>query len=182
MHVLVRAPDDLTAVRGAIAAQLGRKHSLRILSTAELVEWYASQVRQAFAGLYVLAGLILLVVLCGIADTLAAGVLEQRRELATVRAAGVRARHLRHIVLIEALLLGGLGLALATAIGFALGVFWVQATIPSLLGWILQLRIPYGHIAVMAALSIVVCALAALLPAVRAAHSSPPSRCATSSR
>jgi putative ABC transport system permease protein len=113
------------------------------------------------------------VVLFGSADTLAAGVLERQYELGAIRATGVRTRHLRRMVLIEAALLGGLGLLLASAIGFTLGVFWVQVVFPHMLGWVLELHIPYQQLLTVGIGSMVVCLLAAVLPAMRAARLEP---------
>jgi ABC-type antimicrobial peptide transport system permease subunit len=138
---------------------------LTILTLSEFAEWSAAQVEQAFAGLYVLAGLILFVVVFGTADTLAAGVLERQRELAVLRAAGVRASMLQRIVLIEATLLGVMGLALAAGAGLALGVFWVRTMLPTMLGWVLELHLPYRHLATIGAVSLLVCIGAALGPA-----------------
>ena len=94
---------DLGTVRAAIARQLGRTYNLRILSAAEIVDYFASQVRRGFAGVYILAVLVLSVVLVGMADTLAAGVIERTRRdwrdsrcrrAATVRATdGADGRH-----------------------------------------------------------------------------------------
>ncbi len=165
IHALVRTSGtDVASVRAAIAAALGKKHHLTILTLAELGAWFAAQVRQAFAGLYLLAGLILFVVLFGAADTLAAGVLEQQRELAVVRATGVRAQYLQRIVLIESLLLAALGLTMAMVVGLTLGVFWVDTMLPSLLGWVLQLHVPYVHLVIIASMSLLVSALAAIVP------------------
>jgi putative ABC transport system permease protein len=165
IHALVRTSGtEVASVRAAIAAALGKKHNLTILTLAELGAWFAAQVRQAFAGLYLLAGLILFVVLFGAADTLAAGVLEQQRELAVVRATGVRAQYLQRIVLIESLLLAALGLTMATVVGLTLGVFWVDTMLPSLLGWVLELHVPYVHLVIIASMSLLVSALAAIVP------------------
>jgi putative ABC transport system permease protein len=166
IHALVRTSGgDIDAVRSAIAGKLGQTYNLTILTLGEFAEWSAAQVEQAFAGLYVLAGLILFVVVFGAADTLAAGVLERQRELAVVRATGVQARKLQRIVLIEATLLAVMGLALAYGAGLALGVFWVQTMLPSMLGWVLELHLPYRHLATIGVVSLLVCIGAALGPA-----------------
>jgi putative ABC transport system permease protein len=175
VHALLRVEDSTTigVVRANIARELGFVHQLKILSLPELGAWFGEQVQRAFSGIYVLAALILLVVLFGAADTLGAGVLERQRELAQLRATGVRARDVRMMVLIEAALLGVLGLVLAMAIGLTLGVFWVRATFPYMLGWVLDLHIPYAHLALIAFLSVMTCVLAAWLPAARAARLPP---------
>lgn len=165
IHALVRTSGDIESVRSAIAGKLGQTYNLTILTLGEFAEWSAGQVEQAFAGLYVLAGLILFVVVFGAADTLAAGVLERQRELAVVRATGVRANRLQRIVLIEAALLGSMGLALASVSGLILGIFWVQMMLPNMLGWVLELHIPYRHLAIISTVSLMVCIAAALGPA-----------------
>lgn len=165
IHALVRTTGDVEAVRSAIASKLGQRFELTVLTLGEFADWSAAQVARAFAGLYVVAALILFVVVFGAADTLAAGVLERHRELAVVRATGVRAEHLQRIVLLEACLLGALGLLLATIAGLSLGVFWVRTMLPSMLGWVLELHVPWRHLAVIGVLSLFVCVAAALGPA-----------------
>ncbi|MBI3388101.1 MAG: ABC transporter permease [Deltaproteobacteria bacterium] len=164
---------DMAAVRAAIAQRLGRTYNLRILSAAEIVEYFASQVRRGFAGVYILAVLVLSVVLVGMADTLAAGVIERTREIGAVRVVGVRRRYVRRMVLMEGLVLGIVGLALAAVAGLALGTLWVDATFPALLGWVLELHVPYEQAGVVILLTVAVCVLAALAPARRAAALEP---------
>ncbi len=164
---------DLTAVRGDIRHQLGRKYALRVLSCPEIVEYFASQVRVGFAGLYVLAGLVLLVVMVGISDTLAAGVLERTREIASLRVVGVSRGLVARMVLLEGCTLGALGVALAMAAGLALGTLWVQATFPYLFGWVIELHFPWGHALRIALLTLAASLGAAYLPSRRAAALQP---------
>src|SRR5207247_1701564 len=63
---------DAGGVRAAIMRDLAPAYDLRILSTGELIGYYAEQVRRAFAPLGVLAATVLLVTLLGVADTLLA--------------------------------------------------------------------------------------------------------------
>jgi len=71
-------------------------------------------------------GIVLFVVLVGISDTLAAGVMERTREIGAIRVVGVARKQIRHMVLIEGLVLGILGLTLALMGGLALGTLWVE--------------------------------------------------------
>lgn len=116
-RVFVRtAPDVARAtVRERIARALGRAHGLRLLSAGDMVDYFAAQVRRAFAPLLVLSALVLVVVLVGMADALAADIAERTRELGVIRALGVRRRPLSRMVIAEAGLLGALGLVLALA-------------------------------------------------------------------
>jgi putative ABC transport system permease protein len=164
------APGATAAVREAIAHDLGPTYGLRILSPGELIEYYATQVRRAFAPLHVLAATVMLVTLLGMADTLVAGILERTRELGVLRALGVRRRYLARTVILEALLLGGSGFVLALTSGLALAVLWVKGTLPYLLGWVLELHVPYRQVPMLAAIIAAVALGAAVLPARRAAR------------
>ncbi len=171
---VMTAPDaDVGAVRTAISRELGPRYGLRAISGKELVEFFTSQVGRAFAALYVLAGIVLVVVLIGLGDTLAAGTLERTQELAMLRSMGIRRRYVRRMIVLEGLVLGALGLVLAIASGLALGVLWTNATFPYLLGWVLALRVPYAPIAFTAVLVLIVSLLAGLAPAARAAALEP---------
>ena len=173
--VLVRlAPGaERDAVRAAIARTLGKQYDLRVLTPAELVSHYRGEVRRAFAGVDLLRVLVSVVVLIGMADSLTAGVAERTRELGSLRALGVRPRAVRRMVLLEAVLLGTVGLALALVGGLGLGVLWVRATFAYLLGWVVELYIPYRQVLDVSLTTIVVCLVAALLPAYRAASLEP---------
>ena len=170
----ITAPaSEVGAVRSAISRRLGPRYGLRTMSGADLVDYFTSQVGRAFAALYVLAGIVLVVVLIGMGDTLAAGALERTHEFAMLRAIGIRRRYVRRVIVIEGLVLGALGLVLAIASGLVLGALWTNATFPYLLGWVLALRVPYAPIAYTALLVLVVSFLAGLAPAARAAALQP---------
>lgn len=169
-----RAPQaSPDAVRGAIAKALGHAYGLRLLSAGDLIDYFVAQVRRAFKPLLILAALVLVVVLVGMADTLAADISERTREFGMLRAVGVRRRHLRSMIVVEATLLGSMGLLLALGAGLSLGTLWVQTTFPYLLGWVLNLEVPLAPAALVAGMTGVVCVVAAVLPARRAARLSP---------
>jgi putative ABC transport system permease protein len=138
-----------------------------------MLDYFASQVRTAFSSAYVLAGMLLVVVLMGMADTLAAGVTERARTFGAIRAVGVDASFLRRIVTTEALVLGLLGIVLALAGGFGMALLWITWTFPYLFGWILRPHLPYAVTLAVIAVTLVVCALAAVIPAARAVRIDP---------
>ena len=111
----------------------------------------------------VLAGLILIIILVALADTLAGDVLERTRELGMLRAIGIAARHVRRMVVVEALLLALLGLALALVGGLSLGIIWVRATFRYLLGWMLSTHVPVMQLVAGIAATLLVSLVAALL-------------------
>jgi len=164
---------DLDHLRLTIAGQLGEKYGVRILSAGGLAEFFASQVRRAFAPFDVLTVLILAVLLVGVTDTLAAGVIDRTRDIGTMRAIGVPRRAALLLVMAEGGVLGMCGVVLAVVGGLALGAIWVEATFPYLLGWALQLHVPYGSTLGACVIALLVCTLAAVVPARRAARLDP---------
>jgi putative ABC transport system permease protein len=116
---------------------------------------------------------ILVVILFGIADNLSASVGERTRDLGVLRAAGVDRKHLRRLVIAEAVVIASLGLCLAFGQGLTMTALWVRTTIPYLLGWIVELHVPYGFILVIFLSTVVSSAAAALLPGQRAARLEP---------
>jgi putative ABC transport system permease protein len=165
--IRVRPGADVDRVREAISSRMAGRYRVRVLTVGELVDWLADQVRGAFAGLYALAAMVLFVVAVGVADTLAAGTLERRREFATMGALGVSPAARGAMVLIEACILAGLGIALALVTGLALGVLWVTLTFPDLVGFVLQMQIPVAPVVLTIALALAVCLGAGLSPARR---------------
>lgn len=166
-HVKATRQSDVGALRTEIA-RVFRDYRLRVLSSGDLLAYWADQVRDAFAGVNVLGFTILTVLLLGLADTLAAGVMARTRELGMMRALGVKRRQIRLVVLCEGLILCSLGLFLAIIGGLTLGVLWVEWTFSYLMGWILELHLPVRQVILGAAVTALVSILAAVGPARRA--------------
>jgi putative ABC transport system permease protein len=141
------------AVGDEIIRRLGGRYRLRLLSAAEMVDYWVAQIRRGFAGVRVLRFLVFLAMLAGLADTLAAGVVQRVRQLGVARAVGVRRWQLQRMVLVEGIVLSALGLLLGGAMGLALGALWIESTFPKLLGYVLHLHVPYEEIAVLATLT-----------------------------
>lgn len=124
-------------------------------------------VDQAFTGLLIGVGSIaLLVGGIGVANTMVITVLERRREIGLRRALGATKRHIRLQFLFEAMLLSAYG-------GFAGAILgWVITAIAAgANGW--KLAIPPAVLFAAVGVTIAVGAIAGLLPAIRAAKTSP---------
>lgn len=170
VHVALSEGTGRATVEQAIARELGQAYRLRIQSGAELIAYLASQARQAFRFVYLMEAITFALVLIGIGDTLATGVLERTREFGMMRAVGLRRSRLFEIVVLEGLAIGVLGLVLALCAGLALGLFWVEVQFPALLGWDLDLHFPYSWATGAAALTMALCLVGSLLPSLRAAR------------
>jgi putative ABC transport system permease protein len=173
VFVRTATPAAAALVKDRIAQRFGALYSLRVLSSGELMRYFSAQVQRAFAVIPILAGLVLLVVLVGMADTLAADVAERRQELGVGRAIGLKRRDLYTMVMIESVAICAVGLVLAAGCGFALAMFWVDATFTHLLGWSLELHVPVLQLLLASAVTLLVCILAALTPARDAARTAP---------
>ena len=174
-HVLVRSSPNADAKRIAAAAQeaLKGRFSIKVLTISALVSHLGDQVQKAFLPVQILGGVVLLVVLIGMADTLAANVHDRIREFGTARAVGLQGKYLNRLVVIEALIIGTLGLILAAIMGLLLGALWVQSTFVYLLGWVLTLHIPGVMCGAVVVLTWFICVVAALPMARRASSLEP---------
>ncbi len=168
IFLLKAAAVPTAELRARIAAQLGTRYRLRILSAGELLEYFVVQVRRAFAGIPIVAVMIFGVIAIGLASSLVTSVLDRRRELAIVRSIGLRAGRVRRLVVLESLVVGCVGLVLAAFGGALLAILWVRGTFQLLLGWALTVQIPVPELLLVALATLVVCYLASLVPARRA--------------
>ena len=124
-------------------------------------------VDQAFTGLLVGVGSIALIVGgIGVANTMVISVLERRREIGLRRALGATRKHIRQQFLFEAMLLSALGGLAGTALGWLITGIAARSN-----GW--SMAIPIGVLFAGIGVTIVVGAIAGLLPAVRAARTPP---------
>jgi len=167
VFVLKDPSQSLNALRAAIGRLLGVRFHVRMLSARELLDYFVSQVRRAFSVIPIFAATIYLVILIGLGGSLITSVLDRRRELAVIRAIGLRRRLVRRVVTLESLAIASVGLILA-AVGAALwSALWIRGTFQLLLGWALSVQIPVTDLLVLAFVTLGVCYVASLLPARR---------------
>ena len=164
---------SVETARAEIARRLGVDHDLKVLARSDLLAQFEADVDRAFRPIHVVAAMVLLVVLLGMADTLTANVMDRTGQLGALRAIGVDRGAVRRIVLLEGAVLGGLGLVLGLVAGFAMGTLWVTATYPYLLGWVLDVHVPMLQIFALAGLTLIVSTGSAWLPARRAGRLDP---------
>ncbi|MFC9559623.1 ABC transporter permease [Agromyces sp. NPDC056965] len=124
-------------------------------------------VDQAFTGLLVGVGSIaLLVGGIGVANTMVISVLERRREIGMRRSLGATRGHIRSQFLVEAMLLAAYGGLVGTVLGWL-----ITAVVARGNGWIVA--IPPQVLVAGVVVTVVVGAVAGVLPAIRAARTSP---------
>ncbi|HEX8630048.1 MAG TPA: FtsX-like permease family protein [Catenuloplanes sp.] len=155
-----------TASRDALRALAATYPLVQIGSAAEL----ANDVAAAVQGLVILfAGLLgtaVLISLFGVTNTLSLSVLERTRESATVRALGLTRGQLRGTLLTEALLMGAVG----ALVGIGYGLIYGRLLVGTLLSAIdATIVVPWVALGVLVLVAMAAAAVAAVLPARRAA-------------
>ncbi|SOE00041.1 FtsX-like permease family protein [Blastococcus haudaquaticus] len=118
-----------------------------------------------------LLGIAVLIALIGVGNTLALSVVERRQENGLLRALGLTRGQLRGLLAWEAVLVAGVAAVLGVLVGGAYGLIGAA----SVLGEIgeIVLSVPWLQVAVIVAVATVAGLLASVLPARRAARTSP---------
>lgn len=168
------AGEDAFAVRLAPGGDEARSAVREVAATLALesnpIERIQGAVAEALARAFgvfdALAFVAVLIAALGIVNTLTMGVVERIREIGVLRAIGMSRAQVMRMVVVEAALLGIVGLALGVATGLAVG-----AVLLDLGGRTGALdALPWSAIAVATALGLVLPALASLYPSVVAAR------------
>lgn len=169
--VLVRNADGVSAERSRqhLDAALRDDPLVQVDSLADWREEITGAIDKIIGVVAALLGVAILIALIGIMNTLSLSVFERTRESAMVRALGLTRGQLRGTLLIEAVLMAVVG----ALVGISFGVTY---------GWIttrlmfrdnsLVMHVPLGELAGYIALAALAGAIAAVLPARRAAKTS----------
>jgi len=155
------------ALKDAVTAAVAPYVVISVLTQDEFVSNIADQVNQVLVILYALLGLSVVIAVLGIVNTLALSVIERTREIGLLRAVGLGRLQLAGTVTVESVLTAVFG----TVVGLVVGVALASA-LPSVYAddGLSELVIPWGNLAGMLGLAVVVGVLAALWPGTRAAR------------
>jgi putative ABC transport system permease protein len=172
-YLIKAAPDQRESVEARLAA-ICEKHGLSLHSLAEIVDMIDGMVDGLVVGLILLMVLGFIVTGLGVVNTLTMNVLEQTRELGLLRVVGMTRWQVRKMILSQGLVMGALALVPGLLAG--LGVAWLinVGTLP-LTGHSIALGFYPGLLVGVLALALLMCAVAAFLPAERAARLAPSS-------
>jgi putative ABC transport system permease protein len=136
-----------------------------VMNAEEYTASIADQVDQMLVILYALLGLSIVIAVLGIVNTLALSISERTREIGLLRAVGLGRLQMASVVTIESVLTAVFGTVLGIGIGAGLA-----AGLPSVFAdeGFTSLVVPWGALAVLLGLAVVVGAVAAVWPASRA--------------
>jgi len=118
--------------------------------------------------LYAIALIVGVVGVLGLANALAASVLERRREIGMLRAMGARGRRVAHVFWVEGLALGGIAWFVGALLGLPLAYAFVQALWQTVMP--VHLYVDAVAFAVMLAAILGIATLASVIPALRASR------------
>jgi putative ABC transport system permease protein len=167
--ILVAAAEGVstTELKSAVTEAVAPYVVVSVLTRAEFVSSLADQVKQVLVILYALLGLSLVIAVLGIVNTLALSVIERTREIGLLRAVGLGRLQLAGTVTIESVLTAVFGTVLGLVVGVALA-----STLPTVFAdeGLSTLVVPWGTLAGMLVLAVVVGVFAAVWPATRAAR------------
>jgi len=159
---------DRAKVEPLVNAIIAKYPQFHLVSGQAYFDENAKIFDQAFIGLYVLFLLLVIPSLIATVNTLAIGVIERTREIGMLRAVGATQRQVRRMVMVEAVLLAGLGTVLGLLSGLYVGYVLVLAL--SNFGFALVYQFPAAGLLIAIAVGLLIGIVAALLPARQAAR------------
>ena len=148
-----------------VLAALGPERPVFINTNASLRQSVMRVFDSTFAITYALEAIAIGVSLFGVAATLLTLALERRQPLAVLRLVGAERRHVRRMIVIEALLLGAVSLGIGVAAGVLLSLILIYVINVQSFGWTIQLHVPLAFLLRAAVLVLAGAALAGLYPA-----------------
>jgi putative ABC transport system permease protein len=156
---------DPSTVKSAILAKLSDQTRLFVLRNSELRAYILKIADQWFAIAYVQIAVAVLVAILGIINTLTVSISDRRRELGVLQAIGGLRVQIRHMIWIEALLIGAIGLALGFLLGAACLYYVREIGGLDIAGLRLAYEYPFGIVALL--IPVILCAalVSALGPA-----------------
>jgi putative ABC transport system permease protein len=138
------------------------------LTRAELREHIAAMIRGLSDLAFPQRIMVGLVAALGVVMALLISVLQRRRELGLLRAAGATRGQVLQTVLAEAVLMGLIGTVIGVAVGIPVEWYVVRVVLFEEGGFLFPVRIPWLDAALIGALSLAVAAVAGLWPAIQA--------------
>jgi putative ABC transport system permease protein len=144
------------SVKAAILAKLGDRTRLFVLENRELRAYVLKIADQWFGIAYVQIAVAVLVAILGIINTLTVSISDRRRELGVLQAIGGLRVQIRHMIWVEGVLIGTIGLALGFLLGAACLYFVREIGERDIAGLRLAYEYPFGIAALL--IPVVLCA------------------------
>lgn len=171
--LLVQGQDRSTAAINELAANLDTNLSQAGLNPAistkqENIQLNQAQIQILYVLLYAVAGIVALVGILGLANTLTTAVLERRREIGILRSMGASGWRVARVFLVEGLALAGM----AWGIGVILGLPVAYGFVSLISQVFFSLDFSFSPVAIVTMLifTLIIAIIASVGPALSAAH------------
>lgn len=166
----LRDPSVMEQVRENIERSFAGRYSLVVYSNRALRADALDIFDQTFAITYALQLVAVIVAAIGVANTLAALVVERSREIGILKAVGATAGQIRKMTLVQAGLIGAASQFLGAGAGLLLSMILIYVINRVSFGWTIQLTISPEILVLSGLLVILTAFLAGLVPANAAAR------------
>lgn len=168
LSVFLRDASRAADVRAELLSSLDGASGVFIHTNRSLRQEVLRIFDRTFSVTYALQAIAIIIALLGIVGTLMTLVIERRRELALLRAVGASRGQVRAMIVAEAAMLGLLSQMAGLIVGLLLSLILIYVVNLQSFGWTIHLTIPWGSLAQMSGLVLIVTLLAGLYPAQRA--------------
>jgi len=162
--------SDTEAVRRYINAHFGERYDLFVLTNAEFRAELIDAADAIFSIMRIIEYITLVVAALGVVNAVFANVLDRVRELGVLRALGMRRLELSSMVVLEAALVGLVGVVAGATTGAGLGFVILKHVSTHNTGWHLPYAVPWRALWQIAAIVLPISAIAGIYPARHAAH------------
>lgn len=153
------------AVKAALRSSVPGGEQLEIAEPGEIRRLSLQAFDRTFAVTYALELVALVIGLTGLSSSFGALVLARRREFGMLRHLGVTRRQIGAMLAVEGMLVSALGLAVGLALGWLISLVLVRVVNPQSFHWTMDLAIPWGPLALFAAVMLGLASLTALASA-----------------
>jgi putative ABC transport system permease protein len=155
---------DRDTARRSLEAMLGPKYHAFAVTNGEIRGEVMKIFDQTFLITYALLAVAIVVAVLGVINTLAALILERKRELALLRVLGMTVAQVRRMLVLESSVLGLTSTAAGLAMGYVLSWILIYVINKQSFGWTIAFHTPVRLIVTSLAVTFVASLIAGLVP------------------
>jgi putative ABC transport system permease protein len=170
MSLYLRPGADATEVSDRLSIAVGDTSQILFTTNGVLRREVMRIFDSTFAITYALEVISIAIAAMGVISTLITLILERREEIALLGYLGATRPQIRRMVVIEALLIGGVSQIIGATIGLVLSLVLIYVINVQSFGWTIQFHFPVAFLIQSTLLMLAVTAVAGLYPAARAAR------------
>ncbi len=169
VSIYLKEGTSVEEARDRLAQTIGKQFQLVITTNSTIRSEVIRIFDSTFSITYALELIAIVVAGLGVVSTLITLILERRQELAMLSFLGASRAQIRRMIVIEALLIGGVSEVIGAIIGTLMSLVLIYVINVQSFGWTIQFHFPIVFLLQSAAAILLVTAIAGLYPAARAA-------------